>query len=90
MTDKIRLKWGTLKGWDLQSPAALELLQRYINFGVCASCMTQHDTPEQKELLVQLIELPQMEIYLDWEGKYVDATEAAKYVREYGKLEGAK
>ncbi len=50
-----------------------------------ASAMCQHDTPEQKELICQIIDMCGAEtIYLDWDGIEVSKDEAKKYVREYG------
>lgn len=83
--DHIDLKWGTLKGWKVSTPKAIELLKRYHEIGASASVMLQHDTPEQKEIICQLIDEVPGEIYLDWDGKYVSKEEAKKYVREYGK-----
>lgn len=84
--DHITLKWGTLKAWKVSSPKAIELLKRYHEIGCSMSVMMQHDTPEQKGIICQLIDdCPDPEgIYLDWDGKYVSKEEAKKYVMEYG------
>lgn len=81
------MKWGTLKGWDVaeENYAAMELLKRYHEIGACFSAAVQRDTSEQKQILVDLVSLPGMKIYLDWDGKFVSAEEAAKYIREYRK-----
>lgn len=86
MEDHISLKWGTLKSWKLTSEKGKELLQKYHDLGSSYSAMTQHDTPEQKELICQMIDECNAEtIYLDWDGKDVSKDEAKKYVMEYGK-----
>ena len=82
--DYLTLKWGTLKAWKLTSPKGQELLRKYIDLGASMSAMTQHDTPEQKELICQMIdECGAPEIYLDWDGKHVSKEDAKKYVMEY-------
>lgn len=84
--DHLSLKWGTLKAWNLTSERGQELLRKYHALGSSASAMCQHDTPEQKELICQMIdECDAPEIFLDWDGKYVSKDEAKKYVWSYGK-----
>lgn len=82
--DHLALKWGTLKAWNLTSERGKELLRSYFAIGASVGAMTQHDTPEQKELICQMIdECGAPEIFLDWDGKYVSKDEAKKYVRNY-------
>lgn len=78
----IRLKWGTLKGWDVKTPEAVALLKTYHEEPVCYSVMMQRDTPNQKETLIKLIDLCD-EIWIDWEGKQVSRYEAKEYLRTY-------
>ena len=82
-SDEITLKWGTLKGWNPKSDEAKTLLKRYFDIGGSMSAMAQHDTNEQKQILVDLVSLPGMKIYLDWDGKYVTKDHAIKYIMEY-------
>jgi len=83
-TDKLTLKWGTLKAWHLHSDKGLELLKQYMSLGASCSAMLQHDTPEQKELICQIIdECNAPTIYLDWDDKDVSKDEAKRYVMEY-------
>ena len=83
--DHLSLKWGTLKAWNLTSEKGIALLRRYHELGSSAGAMTQRDTPEQKELICQMIdECGAAEIFLDWDGKYVSKEEAKKYVMDYG------
>ena len=85
MTDFLTLKWGTLKAWKLTSPKAQELLKKYHEIGSSLSAMAQKDTPEQKELICQMIdECSAEQIYLEWDGKCVSKDEAKKYVKNYG------
>jgi hypothetical protein len=83
--DSITLKWGTLKEWRVKTPAARALLDKYEELGSNFSAMAQQDTPEQKELLCQMIDASDCEsIYLDWDGKDVSKEEAKAYIRDYG------
>lgn len=82
--DHLTLKWGTLKSWSLNSDKGKELLQKYFDIGSCESVMLVKDTPEQKELICQMIdECGAPTIYLDWDGKEVSKDEAKKYVMGY-------
>lgn len=48
--------------------------------------MRSRDTPRQKEIICELIDLcDEDKIYLHWDGKYVTKEEAKKYVMEYPK-----
>lgn len=82
--DYITLKWGTLKSWNISSDEGRRLLDKYGELGYSMSAMAQHDTPEQKEIIFQLIDLVPGDIYLDWDGEYVSKEAAKKYVLEYG------
>lgn len=84
--DSITLKWGTLKAWEIKTPAAVELLKRYHELGMSMSAMAQHDSPEQQQILCDLIDASDVElVYLDWDGKEVSKQEAKDYIRNYGK-----
>lgn len=84
--DKLRLKWGTLKAYDLKSEAAVEAARRYNEIGQHSlGAATQRDTPEQKKALCELVDAIDGTIYLDWDGRYVDKDEAKKYIMEYEK-----
>ncbi len=86
----LTLKWGTLKGWNFtHSEKGKELLKEYYKIGSSFSAMAQRDTPRQKEIICELIDLCDDEdtIYLDWSGKYVSKQEAKEYVLNYGKEE---
>jgi hypothetical protein len=83
--DSLTLKWGSLKGWKLESPRALALLGYWINLGVCASAVMHRDTPEQKRALCDLIDCADLEtVCLDWDGKDVTKEEAKAYILKYG------
>lgn len=82
-SDYIILKWGTLKGWRINNPEAFDLLKKYGECGVSISAMTQRDTPEQKQMLCDLIRHHDGTIYLDWDGKFVTKEEAISYIEGY-------
>ena len=84
MADSLTLKWGTLKRWDLKSEAAVAAFNAYIDAGEhSASAMMQHDTPEMKKALCDLIDAIDGEIDNDWTGKVMTKDEAKAYVMEY-------
>jgi hypothetical protein len=83
MSESLLLKWGTLKGWELESDASKEALRRYADHGMSMSAMAQHDTKDQKEALCDLIDAVEGEIQNDWSGEIMTKDEAKKYVREY-------
>lgn len=83
--DYITLKWGTLKSWSITSEEGSALLEKYADLGYSWSAMLQKDTPMQKEIICELIDLmPGDEIYLEWEHRFASKIEAKKYVMEYG------
>ena len=81
--DSLTLKWGTLKGWDFHSDKATELLREYGEIGSSMSAAMQKDTPRQKEIICELIDECNGEIWNDWEGKEMTKEQAKKYVLEY-------
>jgi hypothetical protein len=77
----LTLKWGTLKAWEFHSDKAKELLKEYGEIGSSMSAMTQKDTPRQKEIICELIDIGNFEtVYLDWDDKDVSKEEAKKYI----------
>ncbi len=83
--DSLTLKWGTLKAYKFQSDDVLPLLREYHELGASMSAMMQHDTPRQKEIICELIDIGNFEtVYLDWDGIDVSKSDAKKYVMEYG------
>ena len=85
MTEEyLSLKWGTLKAWNLTSEKCRELMKQYVDLGASMGAMQQHDTPEQKELICQMIdECSAPTIHLDWDDIYVSKEEAKRYVMDY-------
>jgi len=84
--DYLTLKWGSLKSWKIASEKGQELLKKYFELGSSASAILQKDSPEQKDLICQIIdECSADTIYLDWDDKDVTKEEAKSYVKEYGR-----
>lgn len=85
--NELTLKWGTLKGWNFtNSKEGIELLKEYGKIGSSLSVMAQNDTPRQKEIICELIDLCEDgTVYLDWDDKEVSNKEAKKYVLEYNR-----
>lgn len=81
--ENLGLKWGTLKYWKASSDECKALLARYHELGSSMSAMTQEDTPEQKSLICQIIDIADCPIENDWTGKTMTKDEAKKYVMEY-------
>lgn len=82
--DSLSLKWGTLKAWDFtHNDKAADLARQWELLGSCMSAACQRDTPEQIDIICQIIDAVDCDIYLDWDGKYVSKDEAKKYVRDY-------
>lgn len=82
MANSLTLKWGTVKGWSLESDKAKAALQEWADHGVSMSAMAQKDTREQKQALLNAIDFMD-EIWLDWEGKRVTQEEAKDYILNY-------
>lgn len=85
MKAELELKWGTLKTWDFtDNPKAKPLLKEYFELGSSLSAMAQRDTPRQKEIICQLIDLcEEGTVYLSWDAKCVSNKEAKEYVLNY-------
>jgi hypothetical protein len=83
MAEHLLLKWGTLKGWDLESDASMGALRKYADGGISPSAMAQRDTEAQKQALCELIDAVDGEIVNDWTGETMTKDEAKKYVMEW-------
>ena len=85
-TNYLTLKWGTLKNWNFNnSEKGKELLKEYHEIGSSFSAMAQRDTPRQKEIICELIDLCDDDaVYLDWDDKEVLKDEAKQYVMTFG------
>ncbi len=84
MNEWLLLKWGTLKGWNLETQKSKDAFKRYADAGMSLSAMTQQDTAEQKQALCDLIDVIEGKIDNDWSGKSMTKDEAKNYVMTYG------
>ena len=50
------LKWGTLKGWKVESEACLAALRKYHDGSASMSAAMQRDSAGQKQALCELID----------------------------------
>lgn len=85
--DSLTLKWGTLKAWNIVSPAAKKVGEDIDGRGLewSLGAMQQVMTPDHKNAICDLIEAVNCDtIYNDWEGTEMTKDEAKKYVMEYG------
>ena len=83
--DYLSLKWGSVNGWNMKTnQRAFELLQKWIELGVSYSAMAHRDTPEQKELLCEVIRNFDGAITNDWDGKDYSKEQAIDYIMNYG------
>jgi hypothetical protein len=85
VSEYLLLKWGTLKGWNLESDKSRAAAQKYADFGMSMGAMQQHDSSEQKQALCDLIDAIDGDITNDWSGEAMTKDEAKKYVTEYGR-----
>lgn len=83
MTETLKLKWGTLKAWKLESGQSKAIMERYLASGMAGGAMQQDDTPEQKQIICELIDAIDGEIRNDWSGETLSKDEAKKYVLTY-------
>lgn len=83
MSEHLLLKWGSLKGWELESDASIAALEKFHEDPVSWSAAMQRNTDHQVEALCELIDALDGEITNDWSGKTMTKDEAKKYVREY-------
>lgn len=89
MDSYILLKWGTIKGWSKLNQNTVDILQKWADLGYSPSCMTQNDTPEQKQLLCDAIDAHEGEIISDWSGEKLTKEQAKDYIMNYRKKGGA-
>lgn len=82
--DYLLLKWGTWKNWHSENPKIKKLMQEYNDLGQTVSTMEQKNTPRQKEILCEIVDLIDGVIQNDWDGNYYTREEAKKYIMEYG------
>lgn len=85
MAESLLLKWGTLKGWNIESEASRKALDKLHELGMCMSAAMQDRTPAHKEALCELIDAVDGEIQNDWTGETLTKDQAKEYVLNYRK-----
>lgn len=83
--ENLLLKWGSIKGWDNLTDKSVEILKRYYVDGMPLSAMADRPDDARREVLCELIDQIDGEIWNDWDGVQMTKEEAKKYVRDYGK-----
>lgn len=82
--ESLSLKWGTLKSWNFTQKKTRDLLQKWVDLGYSASAAMHGDTPEQKQIICDLIDAGNFKtVHLDWDDKEVTKDEAKAYVMGY-------
>ena len=85
--DNLTLKWGSIKGWDCTGNEKMRAaMVRWVESGVSYSAM-RRNTPEQEEMICDIIDACNGTIWNDWDGVVMTKDEAKEYVRGYGKKE---
>ena len=80
----ISLKWGTLKAWDFDdTEAAWPLFAEYNQIGASFSAMSQRDTPRQKEIICELIDLCDGDVWIETSRDPVTKEAGKAYANEY-------
>lgn len=83
MAEHLLLKWGALKGWEVESEACKAALDKYFEDPVSMSAAMQHCTAKQKEAICELIDVIDGPITNDWSGDKYTKEQAKKYIMEY-------
>jgi hypothetical protein len=80
----LRLKWGTIKGWNNLSDESFAILKRYFDEPTAMGAAQRDDTDTQKAAICELIDSVDI-IGNDWTGEDMTKDEAKAYVLNYGK-----
>jgi len=86
--ETLRLKWGSVKGWDNLSDSGAAALQKWADLGTSMSAATHPRTDEHKAALCDAIDVIAGNggmIWNDWNGAEMSADDAKRYVMEYGR-----
>jgi hypothetical protein len=82
----LTLKWGNIKGWSgmAEGTPARAALDKWCDSGQGLSAM-QLQTKEQRQLICDVIDAVDGEIWNDWDGIVISKSEAKTYVMDYRK-----
>lgn len=82
--DYLLLKWGTWKSWNTENSKIKILFNEYAEIGQTLSAVAQKNTPRQKQILCEIIDLIDGSIQNDWDGDYYTKQQAKDYIMNYG------
>lgn len=85
MSERLLLKWGTIKGWDNLSERSQEITKRFFADGASMSAMADHPDEARRLILCELIDQLDGEVWDDWNGCVMTKDAAKRYVSEYGR-----
>jgi len=80
--DYILFKWGSLKGFRLNSEKGKALSNEYSLLGRSISAMCQKDTERQKELINFMIDECDGVLQSDWSGEHFTKKQAKEYLNK--------
>lgn len=83
MNEHLLLKWGALKGCNLETDKSKAAFKRYAEHGIAMGAMQQDYTPELKRAVCDLIDAIDGEIQNDWSGEMMSKEQAKDYVLNY-------
>ena len=81
--EALQLKWGTVKGWANLSEQSQAILRRFYADGQPLSAMADRPDNLRKEILCELIDQIDGDIWNDWDGVMMTKDKAKAYVRDY-------
>lgn len=81
--DYLLVKWGGWKSWNSENKEIQELFKKHDALGLNVSAMLQHESPEQTEIMCQIVDLIDGVIQNDWDGEYYTKERAKEYLRGY-------
>jgi len=86
MANNLRLKWGTVKGWDFETTECevFKKLQEYMSGSHSVGCAQDRPDDGRKKLLCSIIDQIDGEIQNDWSGEIMTKEVAKDYVMNYG------
>lgn len=88
--EKLTLKWGTIKGWGNLTEQSQAIVRRFFADGLPLSAMADRPADDRREILCELIDQIDGEIWNDWDEAVMTKDEAKAYVRDYGKPKTAE
>jgi hypothetical protein len=76
MNEYLSLKWGTIKSYDHLTEKSQDIVKRYFT--------GNKPNADRCDILIELIDQFNGEIWDDWKDVFMTKDEAKHYIREYG------